>query len=85
MSASHAPNSVATLPKQLEAAALWYADRHHKAVSISRSRLPRSLALILETDMWRMVPDIDLADQTLSSQDADKIVITFRGIGEMTG
>jgi choline dehydrogenase-like flavoprotein len=38
-----------------------------------------------ETDMWRMIPDIDLVDQTLSSQSADWIVVTFRGIGEMTG
>jgi hypothetical protein len=32
-----------------------------------------------------MIPDIDLVDQTLSSQTADWIVVTFRGIGEMTG
>lgn len=35
--------------------------------------------------MWRMIPDIDLVDQTLASQNADWIVVTFRGIGEMTG
>jgi hypothetical protein len=32
-----------------------------------------------------VVPDIDLVDQTLTSQTADWIVVTFRGIGEMAG
>ena len=35
--------------------------------------------------MWRMVPDIDLLDRTLASQQEDWIVVTLRGIGEMTG
>ena len=35
--------------------------------------------------MWRMIPDIDLVDRTLASQEADWIVITVRGIGEMKG
>jgi choline dehydrogenase-like flavoprotein len=38
-----------------------------------------------ESTMWRMVPDIDLLDQLLASQDFDKVTITFRCIGEMTG
>jgi len=32
-----------------------------------------------EADMWRMIPDIDLLDRTLASQEADWIVITVRG------
>jgi hypothetical protein len=35
--------------------------------------------------MWRVVPDLDLLDNLLASQDFSKITITFRGIGEMTG
>ena len=74
-----------TLPKQLAAAALLVRGstpqgRFHLQVTAAAVTGSNS-----ETDMWRMVPDIDLADQTLSSQDVDKIVITFRGIGEMTG
>lgn len=38
-----------------------------------------------EETMWRMIPDIDLLDRTLASQSSDWIVVTFRGIGEMTG
>jgi choline dehydrogenase-like flavoprotein len=75
----------ATLPKRLEAAALLVRGstpqgRFHLQVTAAAVTGSDS-----ETDMWRMVPDIDLADQILSSQDADKIVVTFRGIGEMTG
>lgn len=33
--------------------------------------------------MWNMVPDIDLLDNMLKSQDPAWITITFRGIGEM--
>ena len=32
-----------------------------------------------------MVPDIELLDKMMASQNADSIVITFRGIGEMVG
>jgi len=35
--------------------------------------------------MWRMVPDLDLLDQLLASEEFDRITITFRGIGEMLG
>ena len=38
-----------------------------------------------EGTMWRVVPDLDLLDQLLASQDFNKISITFRGIGEMVG
>ena len=35
--------------------------------------------------LFRMIPDIDLLDQTLAAQQEDWIVITLRGIGEMNG
>jgi hypothetical protein len=35
--------------------------------------------------MFRMIPDIDLLDATLASQEDDWVVITLRGIGEMGG
>jgi choline dehydrogenase-like flavoprotein len=38
-----------------------------------------------EVSMFRMIPDIDLLDRMLASENADTIVITFRGIGEMQG
>ncbi len=75
----------ATLPTRLQAAALLARG----STPQGRFHLQITAAAVTgtdsETDMWRMIPDIDLADQTLSSQDADKIVVTFRGIGEMTG
>jgi hypothetical protein len=38
-----------------------------------------------EDAMWRAIPDLDLLEQTLASQKEDWIVVTLRGIGEMTG
>jgi hypothetical protein len=38
-----------------------------------------------EAVMFRMIPDVDLLDRMLASEDGDSIVITFRGIGEMHG
>jgi choline dehydrogenase-like flavoprotein len=38
-----------------------------------------------EAAMFRMSPDIDLLGRMLASEDADSVVITFRGIGEMQG
>ncbi len=73
------------LPQRLEAAALLARGstpqgRFHLQITAAAVTGTNS-----ETDMWRMIPDIDLVDQTLSSQTADWIVVTFRGIGEMTG
>src|SRR5258708_37858148 len=73
------------LPIKLEAAPLLVAGsapqgRFHFQVTAAAVTGANS-----EIDMWRMIPDIDLVDQTLSSQTADWIVVTFRGIGEMTG
>jgi hypothetical protein len=36
-----------------------------------------------ETNMWSMVPDIDVISNLLANQDPNWISITFRGIGEM--
>ena len=35
--------------------------------------------------MFRMIPDLDLMDSILASQNADWISITIRGFGEMKG
>jgi choline dehydrogenase-like flavoprotein len=38
-----------------------------------------------ETAMFRMVPDIDMLDRLLSTQDSQHVVITVRTVGEMRG
>ena len=73
------------LPRPLEAAALLVRGstpqgRYHLQVTAAAVTGADS-----EATMFRMIPDIDLLDRMLASQDADKIVITFRGIGEMRG
>ena len=75
----------AALPLRLEAAAQLVRGstaqgRFHLQVTAAAVTGANS-----EVDMWRMIPDLDLVDQTLASQSADWIVVTFRGIGEMTG
>ncbi len=72
------------LPKQLEAAALLVRGstpkgRYHLQVTAA------AVAGGSEDAMFRMIPDLDLLDQTLASQQEDWIVITLRGIGEMNG
>ena len=73
------------LPTQLEAAALLIRG----ATAQARFHLQVTAAAVTGADseatMFRMIPDIDLLGQMLASQDADKIVLTFRGIGEMRG
>ena len=73
------------LAKQLETAALLVRG----STPTGRYHLQVTAAAIVgansEAAMWRMIPDIDLLDQTLAGQDADWIVITLRGIGEMKG
>jgi hypothetical protein len=75
----------ASMPKQLEAAALLVRGSTAKG----RYHLQITAAAIEganpEAVMFRMIPDIELLDQTLSSQSRDWIVITLRGIGEMQG
>lgn len=75
----------AALPVQLEAAALLVRGstpqgRYHLQVTAAAVAGANP-----ELDMWRMIPDLDLLNQTLASQTTDWIVITLRGIGEMTG
>jgi choline dehydrogenase-like flavoprotein len=36
-----------------------------------------------ESNMWSMVPDIDVIGSLLANEDPNRVVITFRGIGEM--
>lgn len=72
------------LPKRLEAAALLVrgsnaTGRYHLQVTAA------AVAGGSEDTMFRMIPDLDLLDQTLASQEEDWIVITLRGIGEMLG
>ena len=80
------PRSVfGTLPKQLAAAAMLVRGstpqgRYHFQVTAAAVDSPNA-----EQTMWRMVPDLDLLDQLLASEEFDKITITFRGIGEMLG
>lgn len=73
------------LKKRLEAAALLVRGstpqgRYH--FQVTAAAVPGANS---EADMWRMIPDIDLVDRTLASQEADWIVLTVRGIGEMKG
>jgi hypothetical protein len=75
----------ASLPKQLETAALLVRGstakaRYHLQVTAAATDGSNS-----EDVMFRMIPDIELLGQTLSSQSSDWIVITLRGIGEMQG
>jgi len=80
------PRSVfGALPKQLAAAAMLVRGstpqgRYHFQVTAAAVDSPNA-----EQAMWRMVPDLDLLDQLLASEEFDKITITFRGIGEMLG
>lgn len=72
------------LPKRLETAALLVRGstpqgRYHLQVTAAAG--PGGS----EDVMFRMIPDIDLLDQTLAAQQQDWIVITLRGIGEMQG
>lgn len=74
-----------TLPPKVEAAALLVRGstpkgRYHLQVTAAATKGPNP-----EDVMFRMVPDIDLLDQMLSSQSQDWIVLTLRGIGEMIG
>jgi hypothetical protein len=74
-----------SLPRQLEAAALLVrgstpTGRYHLQVTAAAVAGANS-----EATMWRMIPDIELFDRTMGSQQDDWIVVTLRGIGEMIG
>src|SRR5262249_43124366 len=72
------------LPKRLETAALLIrgsTPRGRFHLQVTAAAGPGGS----EDVMFRMIPDIDLLDQTLAAQQEDWIVITLRGIGEMKG
>jgi hypothetical protein len=76
-------SALAALPAALSPAAMLVRGstpqgRYHLQVTAAAVQTPNS-----EATMWRMVPDIDLLQQLQNSQQADKITITLRGIGEM--
>lgn len=75
----------AALPVRLETAALFVRGstpegRFHIQVTGAAVKGANS-----EAAMFRMIPDIELLNETLSSQSEDWIVLTLRGIGEMQG
>lgn len=73
-----------SLPTRVEAAALLVRGTNGK----SRYHLQVTAAAVAggsEDTMFRMIPDLDLLDETLASQEEDWIVVTLRGIGEMLG
>jgi len=71
------------LPQRLEAAALLLRG----SMPQQRFHIQVTAAAVAGADpevvMFHMIPDIDLLDRMLSSEQADSIVLTFRGIGEM--
>ncbi len=71
------------LPQRLEAAALLVRG----SMPGQRFHLQVTAAAVVGADpevaMFRMIPDIDLLGRMLASENAESIVITFRGIGEM--
>jgi len=74
-----------TLPKQLEAAALFVRGstpnaRYH--IQVTASAIAGTNP---EASMFRMIPDIELLEKHLASQSQEEIIITLRGIGEMIG
>ena len=78
-------SAFATLPQTLSPAAMLVRGstpqgRYHLQVTAAAVQVPNS-----EATMWRMVPDLDLLRELQNSQQADKITITLRGIGEMIG
>ena len=75
----------AALPPQLETAAVLVRGstahaRFHLQFTASASQSGFSEELL-----FRMIPDLDLVDSILASQNADWISITVRGFGEMKG
>ena len=78
-------SAFAALPSALAPAAMLVRGstpqgRYHLQVTAAAVQVPNS-----EATMWRMVPDLDQLHQLQNSQQADKITITLRGIGEMAG
>ena len=70
------PNELETVALLVRGSALGRRFHHQvtaAAVSIANP----------ETNMWSMVPDIDMIDRLLTNQDPNWVTITLRGIGEM--
>jgi choline dehydrogenase-like flavoprotein len=72
-----------TPPPEVETAALIVRGsalgrRFHHQITAAATAGPNP-----ESNMWSMIPDIDLIDNLLGKQDPNWVAITFRGIGEM--
>lgn len=72
-----------TLPQRVQTAALLVrgstpAGRFHLQLTASAQSDSDEL-------LFRMIPDIDLLDQILASQDPNFVALTIRGLGEMLG
>jgi choline dehydrogenase-like flavoprotein len=70
-------------PTEVETAALIVRGsaqgrRFHHQITAAAAAGPNP-----ESNMWSMIPDIDLIDNLLGKQDPNWVAITFRGIGEM--
>lgn len=71
-----APNELETIALLVRGSALG--RRFHHQVTAAAVAVPNP-----ETNMWSMVPDIDVIGSLLANQDPNWVAITFRGIGEM--
>ena len=74
---------LATPPTEVETTALIargsaLGRRFHHQITAAAAAGPNP-----ESNMWSMIPDIDLIDNLLGKQDPNWVAITFRGIGEM--
>jgi choline dehydrogenase-like flavoprotein len=74
---------LSTPPAEVETAALIVRGsaqgrRFHHQITAAAAAGPNP-----ESNMWSMIPDIDLIDNLLGKQDPNWVAITFRGIGEM--
>src|SRR5262245_52555704 len=72
-----------TPPTEVETAALIVRGsaqgrRFHHQITAAATAGPNP-----ESNMWSMIPDIDLIDNLLGKQDPNWVAITLRGIGEM--
>jgi hypothetical protein len=75
----------AALPAQLETAAVLVRGSTAHARFHLQFTASASLSGFSEELMFRMIPDLDLLDSILASQNADWITITVRGFAEMKG
>ncbi len=74
---------LSTPPTEVETTALILRGsaqgrRFHHQVTAAASAGPNP-----ESNMWSMIPDIDLIDNLLGKQDPNWVTVTFRGFGEM--